>query len=503
MSDQRFVIALDQGTTSSRAILFDSTLRILGSEQTEVNQFYPNDGWVEHDPLELRDGLIGVAQSLIKNHGLNGKDIASIAIANQRETALVWEKSTGNPVYPAIVWQSRQTAEICKSLKVAGLDSSVRSKTGLTIDSYFSAPKWRFILDHVPNGQSRAENGELLLGTVDSWIIWSLTNGANHMTDETNASRTMIWNIHTGTWDEELMKALNLPEIALPKVRTSGNNFGVTQKEVFGEEIPIKAVAGDQQASLFGHGCNSIGDAKNTYGTGCFILAFAGNKVPDNIHGILTSVAACNSWDTRNYVIEGSIFMAGAAVQWLQDGLNLIDSVEVTEQISSDMEDNGGVVVVPAFTGFGSPYWDEEARGAIFGLTRGSNQSHIIRATLESIAQQSADVIDALTDANFVITQLSVDGGAAANNWLMQQQANVLNLPVLRSAVLENTARGVAALAALESNLIDMWPISSEMGDRFLPKWTDDERLRSRTKWHRAVKSTQVYGNSLSDYEGL
>jgi glycerol kinase len=290
MPNQRFVIALDQGTSSSRAILFDSKLEILGIEQVEVSQSYPNDGWVEQDPLELWNGLIDVAQRLIKNHGLTGKDIASIGIANQRETALVWEKSSGRPVYPAIVWQSRQTTEICQALRASNLESSIRSKTGLTIDSYFSAPKWRFILDHVPNGQSRTENGELLLGTVDSWIIWCLTNGASYMTDETNASRTMIWNIHTGEWDEELMSALNLPEIALPEVKTSGNDFGVTQKDIFGEEIPIRAVAGDQQASLFGHGCNSIGQAKNTYGTGCFILAFAGDTMPDNIDGILTSV---------------------------------------------------------------------------------------------------------------------------------------------------------------------------------------------------------------------
>ncbi len=497
MSDQRFILALDQGTTSSRAILFDTNLQILGIEQVEVSQSYPNDGWVEHDPVELLDGLIGVAQRLIKNQGLSGKDIASIAIANQRETALVWEKSTGRPVYPAIVWQSRQTTEICQALRDSDLNSAVRSRTGLTIDSYFSAPKWRFILDHVTNGQSRAENGELLLGTVDSWIIWSLTDGTKHVTDETNASRTMIWNIHSGEWDKKLMSVLNIPDIALPEVKTSGNDFGVTQKEIFGEEIPIKAVAGDQQASLFGHGCNSIGQVKSTYGTGCFILAFAGDKAPDNIDGILTSVAARNSHETRNYVIEGSVFMAGAAVQWLRDGLKLINSVEVTDQISLNLEDSGGVVVVPAFTGLGSPYWDEGARGAIFGLTRATDGSHLIRATLESIAHQSADVIDAFDKANFSVNQLNVDGGVAANDWLMQQQANILNLPVLRSAVLENTARGVAALAALESNLIDRWPISAEEADHFLPKWTEDERLRSRDRWHRAVKSTQVYGSEL------
>ena len=499
MSDQRFILALDQGTTSSRAILFDSNLQILGIEQVEVSQSYPNDGWVEHDPIELRDGLIGAAQRLIKNQGLSGKDIASIAIANQRETALVWEKSTGRPVYPAIVWQSRQTAEICQALRASNLDSLIRSKTGLTIDPYFSGPKWRFILDHVPNGQSRAESGELLLGTVDSWIIWSLTNGLNHLTDETNASRTMIWNIHTGEWDEELMGALNLPRIALPEVKTSGNDFGVTQKEIFGEEIPIKAVAGDQQASLFGHGCDSIGQAKNTYGTGCFVLAFAGEVAPDNIHGILTSVAARNSRDNRNYVIEGSIFMAGAAVQWLRDELRIISAAEVTEKIAFDLADSDGVVVVPAFTGLGSPYWDENARGAILGLTRGSNRSHIIRATLESIAQQSADVIDAINEANFTINQLSVDGGAAANNWLMQQQANILNLSVLRSAVLETTARGVAALAALESNLIDRWPVGAESADEFLPEWTESDRLMSRDRWHRAVKATRAYGSLLSN----
>jgi glycerol kinase len=309
----------------------------------------------------------------------------------------------------------------------------------------------------------------------------------------------MIWNIHTGEWDEELMSALNLPEIALPEVKTSGNDFGVTQKDIFGEEIPIRAVAGDQQASLFGHGCNSIGQAKNTYGTGCFILAFAGDTVPDNIDGILTSVAARNSLDPRSYVIEGSIFMAGAAIQWLRDGLSLINSAEATEQISFDLADSGGVVVVPAFNGLGSPYWDENARGAIFGLTRGSNRSHIVRATLESIAHQSADVINAINGANFSVSELRVDGGASANNWLMQQQANILNLPVLRSAVLENTARGVAALAALESSLIDRWPISAEGVDRFIPEWTEGERLKSRDRWHRALKSTQVYGNSFSN----
>ena len=495
MSEQQFVIALDQGTTSSRAILFDSRLRILGIEQVEVRQSYPNVGWVEHDPLELRDGLLSSAQRLIKNQGLNLKDIASIALTNQRETALVWEKSTGRPVYPAIVWQSRQTTEICQALRDSDLNLAVRSRTGLTIDSYFSAPKWRFILDHVTNGQSRAENGELLLGTVDSWIIWSLTDGAKHVTDETNASRTMIWNIHSGEWDKELMSVLNIPDIALPEVKTSGNDFGVTQKEIFGEEIPIKAVAGDQQASLFGHGCNSIGQVKNTYGTGCFILAFAGDTAPDHIDGILTSVAARNSHETRTYVIEGSVFMAGAAVQWLRDGLKLIESAEATDKISLNLEDSGGVVVVPAFTGLGSPYWDEGARGAIFGLTRASDGSHLIRATLESIAHQSADVIDAFDEGNFSVSQLNVDGRAAANDWLMQQQANILNLPVLRSAVLENTARGVAALAALESNLIEKWPISEVEKDCFLPKWTEDERLRSRDRWQRAVKSTQIYGS--------
>ena len=487
------ILAIDQGTTSSRAILFDQDLNVLDMESIHVEQYFPHDGWVEHDPEELFRGVLDTAQSVvIRNNELIEGELL-VGITNQRETAIVWDISTGEPVYPAIVWQSRQTASICQDLRVRGLTQVVREKTGLVIDAYFSAPKWRFILDTIPDGQARADRGELLFGTVDSWLIWRLTEG-KHFTDQTNASRTMVWNIHSEDWDEELLTELDLPRRCLPEVLTSGGRFGSVPEAVFGRRATIRAVAGDQQAALFGHGCFSRGQAKNTYGTGSFILAIAGENQPESLNGILTTVAASFAGQKKQYVLEGSIFSAGSIVQWLRDQLGLFEEAAETAAIASALDDSGGVVMIPGFTGLGSPHWDEEVRAAFLGISRDTNKFHLIRAGLEAIAHQTSDVIDTFLGAGYEISELRVDGGAAANDWLMQFQADILDVPVLRADFLENTARGVAGMAGIEAGIFDLDTMANLSGETIFTSEIDPETRRtSRERWTRALNTIREF----------
>lgn len=482
------ILAIDQGTTSSRAILFDQSLNVLDMESVSVTQYFPHEGWVEQDPEKLLQGVLTTAQSVVtRNNNLIEGELL-VGITNQRETAVVWDIYTGQAVYPAIVWQSRQTTTICEDLRSRGLAQAVRKRTGLVIDSYFSAPKWRFILDMLPDGQDRADRGELLFGTVDSWLIWRLTGG-KHLTDQTNASRTMVWNIHTEDWDEELLRELNLPRHCLPEVLTSGGQFGSISENIFGRRATIRAVSGDQQAALFGHGCFTQGQAKNTYGTGSFILAIAGDTEPELIDGILTTVAASSSKQKKQYVLEGSIFSAGSTVQWLRDQLGFFEEAAETAEIASALDDSGGVVMIPGFTGLGSPHWDEEVRGAFLGISRDTNKFHLIRAGLEAIAHQTSDVIDTFFEAGYEISELRVDGGAAANDWLMQFQADILDIPILRAEFLENTARGVAGMAGVEAGIIDFQTMANRPDGKIFTGEIDPETRRtSRERWTEALK---------------
>ena len=487
------ILAIDQGTTSSRAILFDQHLNAVDMESIPVTQYFPHEGWVEHDPEELFQGVLATAQSVITRNDALIEGELLVGITNQRETAIVWDVYTGQPVYPAIVWQSRQTIDICQDLRVRGLAQVVREKTGLVIDSYFSASKWRFILDAIPDGQDRADRGELLFGTVDSWLIWRLTGG-KHFTDQTNASRTMVWNIHNEDWDEELLRELDLPRQCFPEVLTSGGLFGSIPESILGRRATIRAVAGDQQAALFGHGCFSQGQAKNTYGTGSFILAIAGDTQPELLDGIITTVAASSSRQKKQYVLEGSIFSAGSTVQWLRDQLGFFEEAAETAEIASALDDSGGVVMIPGFTGLGSPHWDEEVRGAFLGINRDTNKFHLIRAGLEAIAHQTSDVIDTFVRAGYEISELRVDGGAAANDWLMQFQANILDIPILRAEFLENTARGVAGIAGVEAGIIDSDVMSSRPGGTIFTNEIDPETRRiSRERWAHALKTVREF----------
>jgi glycerol kinase len=488
----KYVMALDQGTTSSRAILFDRSGAIAAVDQYEFTQHFPKPGWVEHDPLEIWESQLRAGRGVLEKAGASAGDVAAVGITNQRETALVWDRASGEPIHAAIVWQSRQTADICDELRSRGLEDEVRARTGLVIDAYFSATKIRFILDAVPGAQERAERGELAFGTVDSWLVYKLTKGRVHATEFSNASRTLIYNIHQCDWDDLLLRELRIPREMLPEVRDTSGVFGSVEPEWFGAEIPISGIAGDQQAALFGQGCFSAGAAKNTYGTGCFLLMNTGEEAVASETGLVTTIA----WgiDGRvEYALEGSIFVAGAAVQWLRDGLGLIADAAETQAAAEAVPDTGGVYVVPAFVGLGAPHWDQRARGIIAGITRGTTREHLIRATLESIGYQTRDVVECLArDSGLQLGELRVDGGACQNDFLMQFQADLLGVPVRRPPVLEVTALGAAALAGIA---VGYWSDRAQLEDAvgegasvFEPAMGADRRDALYTGWKRAVE---------------
>ena len=488
---KKYVLALDQGTTSSRAILFDQGGNCVGLAQKEFTQIYPKPGWVEHDPMEIWGSQSGVAREVLETMGVRPSEVAAIGITNQRETTVVWEKATGKPLCNAIVWQCRRTAAICDELKAKGLESYIREHTGLIIDAYFSATKLKWILDNVAGARARARNGELLFGTIDTWLIWNLTRGKVHVTDYSNASRTMLFNIKTLQWDENLLAELDIPACMLPEVKPSSAVYGHTDAEMFGGAlIPISGDAGDQQAALFGQACFSDGMVKNTYGTGCFMLMNTGEQRVPSKHGLLTTIA----WGVDGKVdcaLEGSIFVAGAAVQWLRDELKLIESAEQSEAMATAVADSNGVYVVPAFVGLGAPYWDMYARGTIVGLTRGANRNHIVRATLESMAFQTRDVLLAMEeDSGIRLKALKVDGGAVANNFLMQFQSDILGVRVDRPQVAETTAMGAAFLAGLA---VGFWKNKEEIAEKwqvdrsFTPAMSDELREKKCRGWKKAV----------------
>lgn len=490
--EKKYVLALDQGTSSSRAILFDAAGNNVASAQREFTQIFPQPGWVEHNAEEIWSTQIGTAAEVLARAGVNPADVAAIGIANQRETTVVWDTETGKPICNAIVWQCRRTTGICESLRAAGWEDTVRERTGLVIDAYFSGPKLQWILDNVPGARARAAAGKLRFGTVDSWLIWKLTGGRVHVTDVTNASRTLLFNIRTLQWDEELLGAMDIPASMLPQVRMSSEIYGMTDKQTFfGAEVAIAGAAGDQQAALFGQACFEPGMAKNTYGTGCFMLMNTGRKAVLSQHGLLTTIALGINGVTE-YALEGSIFVAGAAVQWLRDGLQLIESSADSEYFAAKVPDAGGVYVVPAFVGLGAPYWNMKARGAIFGLTRGAGKSHLIRATLESLAYQTKDVLTAMeADSGISLRSLKVDGGATENNLLMQFQADILGTAVERPDITETTAMGAAYLAGLATGF---WSSRDELKKqwrldrRFEPSMEEATRSRLYRGWKKAVQ---------------
>ena len=493
----RHVLALDQGTTSSRAIIFEETGKPVASAQREFKQHYPEPGWVEHDPDEIWRTQRDVAREALRSSGLKAEDMVACGIANQRETTVVWDRQTGQAIHRAIVWQDRRTAAMCAELKEVGAESLVQERTGLVLDPYFSGTKLAWILDHVPGARRRAELGELAFGTVDTWLVWNLSQSKTHVTDPSNASRTMLFNIHMGDWDPELLKLLRVPRAILPDVYPSSHAFGMIAPSVLGAPVPITGIAGDQQAALFGQGCHRAGMAKNTYGTGCFMLMHTGKKVVRSANGLLSTAAAQlgRAIDARDadmeYALEGSVFIGGAVVQWLRDELGFFEKAEQIEGLAATVLDNGGVYVVPAFAGLGAPHWDPHARGAIVGLTRGSSRAHIARAALESIAYQSADVLEAMQkDSGERLSELRVDGGAAANDLLMQFQADILGVPVVRPKVLETTALGAAYLAGLHTGV---WSSREEiaaqwqMERRFEPRMARTEAEALLARWREAV----------------
>ena len=486
----KYIMALDAGTTSNRAILFDHDGKIVSVAQREFTQIYPQPGWVEHDANEIWSTMLGVAVETMAKAGVSAEDVAGIGITNQRETTIVWDKETGEPVYNAIVWQCRRTSDYSDSLKAKGLEDTIRAKTGLVIDAYFSATKLRWILENIEGVRERAERGELLFGTVDTWLIWKLTHGRVHVTDYSNASRTMMFNINELKWDEDILKELGIPMCMLPEVKDSSCVYGKASKHILGREIPIAGIAGDQQAALFGQQCWEKGNAKNTYGTGCFLLMNTGDKPVFSENGLVTTIA----WgvDGRiQYALEGSVFIAGASIQWLRDEMRLIDSAEDSEYMATKVKDSNGCYVVPAFTGLGAPYWNQYARGTIVGITRGVNKYHIIRATLESIAYETSDVLSAMEkDSGVKLSELKVDGGASANNFLMQTQADIINATVVRPSCLESTAMGAAFLAGLA---VGYWNSVDELRtvisiDRVYKPEIDEEERQSRLDgWKKAV----------------
>lgn len=487
----KYVMALDAGTTSNRCILFNEKGEMCSVAQREFIQYFPKPGWVEHDADEIWASMLGVAVEAMNMIGAAAEDIAAIGITNQRETTIVWDKNTGEPIYHAIVWQCRRTSEYCDSLKEKGLTDKFREKTGLVIDAYFSGTKVKWLLDNVPGARERAEKGELLFGTVETWLIWKLTKGRVHVTDYSNAARTMLFNINTLEWDDEILEELGIPKSMLPQARPSSEVYGMADESYFGKEIPIGGAAGDQQAALFGQTCFTAGEAKNTYGTGAFLLMNTGTKPVFSDNGLITTIAWGLDGEV-NYALEGSIFVAGAAIQWLRDEMRLVDSSPDSEYMASKVKDTNGCYVVPAFTGLGAPHWDQYARGTIVGITRGVNKYHVIRATLESLAYQTYDVLKAMeADSGIKLSALKVDGGASANNFLMQFQSDILNTEVRRPRCVETTAMGAAYLAGLavgywkdKNDVINNWNIDR----KFHPEMKEDEREEKLAGWEKAVK---------------
>jgi len=494
----KYVLALDQGTTSSRAILFNEEGAPVSAAQREFRQIYPQPGWVEHDPMDLLRSQRDVAREVLRKESLALTDLMGVGITNQRETTIVWDRQTGEPIHNAIVWQDRRTASICNELKQQGAEALIRSKTGLVVDPYFSGTKIAWILDQVPGARGRAERGELAFGTVDTWLIWQLTGNRTHVTDPSNASRTMLFDINTGEWDAELLRLLRVPQAILPEILPSSSAFGMLPKSVLGEALVIAGVAGDQQAALFGQACHREGMAKNTYGTGCFMLLHTGAKVVSSSGGLVST--ACAQSREKEYALEGSVFVAGAVVQWLRDEMKFFEASREIEALANSVLDSGDVFIVPAFTGLGAPHWDPAARGTIVGLTRGTSRAHLARAALESIAYQSADVLDAMQrDAGVRLTELRVDGGAAANDLLMQFQADLLGVPVLRPQVLETTALGAAYLAGLTVNL---WKSREEIAAhwklerRFEPHMERAEAEAKLARWREAVARSRNWAGA-------
>jgi glycerol kinase len=495
---QQFMLALDQGTTSSRAIVFDKSGAIISSAQKEFKQIFPHPGWVEHDANEIWSSQYGVAAEAIVKAGLTAENITAIGITNQRETTVVWERSSGNPVYNAIVWQDRRTADQSDALKKTDADTLIRQKTGLIPDAYFSATKVKWILDHIPGAREKANKGALCFGTIDSWLLWKLTNGEVHCTDVSNASRTMLLNIHTLEWDDDLLKLFDIPKNMLPKVCSSSEVYGYTKKILSAHSIPIAGMAGDQQAALFGQMCVHPGMVKNTYGTGCFMLMNTGERPVSSSNNLLTTVAWKVNGITQ-YALEGSVFIAGAVVQWLRDGLGIIRSSSEVEALAASVEDNDGVFIVPAFAGLGAPYWNQHARGMITGLTRGSTSAHIARASIESIAYQVMDVLKAMeADAGLRIKELRVDGGATTNNMLMQFQSDILDTTVVRPAVTETTALGAACLAGLATRYWDsMGDIQNQwkVERKFIASIPQSKRENLTAQWLRAINAARSWAD--------
>ena len=486
-----YLLALDQGTTSSRAIVFDRDGNQVALAQREFKQFFPQPGWVEHDADEIWAAQLQVAREVLVQAGISAHEVAAIGITNQRETTVLWDRATGRALHRAIVWQDRRTAALCDALKAQGHEALFRARTGLLLDPYFSGTKLNWLLEHIPGARERAEAGELAFGTIDSWLLWNLTGGRVHATDVTNASRTLLFDIHRNCWDDELLTLLNIPRALLPAVKPSAFLFGETDRELFGATLPVGGIAGDQQAALFGQGCHTAGMVKNTYGTGCFMLMQTGARACTSANGLLTTSAAQIS-EQPMYALEGSVFVAGAAVQWLRDGLGFIESSADIEALAASVPDSGGVFLVPAFTGLGSPYWDAHARGGLFGLTRGTTRAHIARATLESIAFQVADLLDAMQrDAGMVLTELRVDGGACADDLLMQCQADLLGVPVVRPRIIETTALGAAYLAGLT---VGLWRDVDEITQHwriekvFEPQLSRDAAAQRMADWRRVVQ---------------
>lgn len=496
--EKTFILALDQGTTSSRAIVFDHNGGIRSVAQKEFNQYFPNDGWVEHDAAEIWKTQAGVVAEALTESGANGKNIAAIGITNQRETTVVWNRKTGEPIHNAIVWQDRRTSDYCDQLKKDGWSGKIKEKTGLIIDSYFSGTKLKWILDHVDGAREKAQKGELAFGTIDSWLVWKFTGGETHVTDGSNASRTMLYNIRERKWDEELLELMDIPESVLPEVRSSSEIYGHTKTTIFAHEVPIAGIAGDQQAAMFGQMCLQPGMLKNTYGTGSFIMFNTGEKAIVSENNLLTTIAYSLD-DTITYALEGSIFIAGAVVQWLRDGLGIINNSSDVEQLALTEKNNGGVYLVPAFAGLGAPHWDQRARGALYGLTRGTTAGHIARAALEGIAFQVKDVLCAMeADSGIHIKELRVDGGATANNTLMQFQADILQIPLIRPKILETTALGAAYLAGLA---VGFWENADSIKEqwktdrRFEPSMSKDQAQSMLEKWSKAVENSKGWVN--------
>ncbi|MBO5076911.1 MAG: glycerol kinase GlpK [Clostridia bacterium] len=492
---KKYILALDEGTTSARSILFDREMNIVALAQNEVPQIFPKPGWVEQDPLEIYASQFASMTECVARSGIAPEEIAAVGITNQRETTIVWEKATGRPVYNAIVWQCRRTADICGELERQGCAELISDITGLKIDAYFSGTKIKWILDNVPGAREKAEAGDLLFGTVDTWLMWKLSGGRVHLTDNTNASRTMLYNLADRTWDERLLKLLDIPRAMLPEIKASSALYG--EIDFMGTRLPVCGVAGDQQSALFGQCCFDPGEMKNTYGTGCFLLAHTGGNIVRSKHGLITTAAAAREGEPPVYALEGSVFVGGAVVSWLRDGMRLIDESHDSEYFARKVRDSNGVYVVPAFTGMGAPYWDMHAQGAILGLTRGTKRTHIIRAALESIAYQTDDVIKSIAgDCGGELTALKVDGGASANDFLMQFQADISNIDVIRAEMKEATAAGAAYLAGLAAGVYkDTAEIKALAGTHraFFPEMDPEERHAKLEGWHRAVNACRAY----------